>query len=335
MFEPMVWNPSAGEIFKADAKNPKARTEIDINLPFKSSVFIVVPRTSIDKTNPFAFIKGRDNVDVVSLDNWQVLPLQDNILPISIWKDISTHKICPAGQSMDSKNLYFEFDAELCNCQILIPDFFEDETIYINNKKLNTALSAGKIIFDAKYLAYDVSSVIENGKNQIQLSVCKLSNLEKMEYRPVYLCGNFKIDITAKKLSLTDYREWYHFKSCIANDTMIRISKNERKLCLGDWSKQGYPFYSGKVQYTTSFNLKQNQNVILSVEKLYGCVTVEVNGCRAGAISWPPYELDISKVIKSGDNTLIITVENTSANILEEYPEKSGIENVKLFLIRD
>lgn len=338
-FEPMIWNPTTGEVFKVKANNSNARTEISIDLPFKSSVFIVVPKTTEstleNEISPSVFMKIRDSLDIVSLSDWQVLPLQDNILPVSIWKDVNTHKICPAGQSRNIKDLYFEFNAELCNCQILIPDFLETESICVNNNKLNTTLSASKIIFDAKYLAYNVSAFIKNGNNQILLSAGKFSNLEKMEYRPVYLCGNFKIDITASQLNLTDYRVWYQFKSCIADDTTIIISGDDKKLCLGDWSKQGYPFYSGKVRYTTSFNLKQPKNVILSVGKLYGCAMVEVNGRHAGAINWPPYELDITKRVKSGDNTLAITVENTNANILEEYPEKSGIENIKLFLIGD
>jgi hypothetical protein len=338
-FEPMIWNPTTGEISKARAKNLNTRTEISIELPFKSSVFIVIPKVTgsiLEKEiSPSVFMKIRDVFNIISLGDWQVLPLQDNILPVSIWKDANTHKICPAEQSNNIKDLYFEFNAQPCNCQILIPDFLETENICINSNKLNTTFSTSKIIFDAKYLAYNVSAFIKNGKNQILLSAGKFSNLEKMEYRPVYLCGNFKIDITASQLNLTNYRRWYHFKSCIADDTTITIYGDDKKLCLGDWSKQGYPFYSSKVKYTTSFNLKQPQNVVLSVGKLYGCATVEVNGHHTGAINWPPYELDITNRIKSGDNTLAITVENTNANILEEYPEKSGIENIKLLLIRN
>ena len=253
-------------------------------------------------------------------------------MPISVWKDVNTHKICPAGQSNNSKDLYFEFNAEPCNCQLLIPDFLEQENIYINNNKLDVPVSASKIIFDARYLAYDVSVFVKNGRNQIMLSADKF-NLEKMEYRPAYLCGNFKIDITAAQLNFTEYRRWYQFRSCIADDTKIMIYRDNKKLGLGDWSKQGYPFYSGKVRYTTRFNLKQHQNIILSIGKLCGCATVAVNGCHAGAINWPPYELNITDKIKSGDNTLAITVENTDANLLEEYPEKSGIENIKLLFI--
>ncbi|MHB0946224.1 MAG: glycosyl hydrolase [Sedimentisphaerales bacterium] len=337
-FEPMIWNPTTGEIFKAKAKNSDTRTEVSIDLPFKSSIFIVVPKTaentSENEISPSALIETQDSFDAFPLCDWQVTSLQDNILPISVWKDAGAHKICPAGQSNNSKDLYFEFNAEPCNCQLLIPDFLEQENIYINNNKLDVPVSVSKIIFDAKYLAYDVSVFINNGRNQIMLSADKFSNLEKMEYRPAYLCGDFKIDITAAQLNFTEYRRWYQFRSCIADDTKIMIYRDNKKLGLGDWSKQGYPFYSGKVRYTTCFNLKQHQNIILSIGKLCGCATVAVNGCHADAINWPPYELNITDKMKSGDNTLTITVENTDANLLEEYPEKSGIENIKLLFMR-
>jgi len=329
-FEPFIYNPTTCQAFKGKIIHRGDRTEIAIYLPFKSSLFIVVPKLSIDEISPFVFTESPEYPEIISLDNWQVLPMQENIMPISLWKDLKTNQICPAGQSNESTNFYFEFDAKPCHCKLLIPDFLENDSICINNNKLQ--VTARETVFDANYLTYDISAFIRKGKNLIVLSISKLSNQEKMEYCPIYLSGDFKVSITANQLDFTNYREWYHFKSCIANDTKVAIFKDNKKLHLGDWAKQGYPFYSGKVQYIAAFNLKQHHNVILSIDKLYGSATVEVNSHHVGTINWPPYELDITKCVKSGSNLLIITVENTNANILEEYPEKSGIANIRLFL---
>lgn len=87
-----------------------------------------------------------------------------------------------------------------------------------------------------------------------------------------------------------------------------------------DLSKENDPaikFYSGTVLYSNSFDLYQaSGNLILKMSDLHDIATVKVNGIDCGTIWTKPYELDISKAVKEGVNTIEIAVTNTWHNRL-------------------
>ena len=73
-------------------------------------------------------------------------------------------------------------------------------------------------------------------------------------------------------------------------------------LRLGDWTRQGLPFYSGSVCYTTTLRpkLAKGRRLVVQVSDFRGtAVRVLVNGQEAGLIAWPPYELDITDAVAS------------------------------------
>lgn len=83
------------------------------------------------------------------------------------------------------------------------------------------------------------------------------------------------------------------------------------KLKIGDWTKQGLPFYSGSVTYTCSLTnpAKKGERLFLELPKWAGsCVRVTVNGEPAGVMAWPPYELNLTHVAGDGKIELGITV---------------------------
>jgi hypothetical protein len=47
---------------------------------------------------------------------------------------------------------------------------------------------------------------------------------------------------------------------------------------------------------------------------------VYVNGKRAGAVWCAPYEVDVSGLVKDGQNTIRIVVANTAVNLLAKGP---------------
>ena len=54
----------------------------------------------------------------------------------------------------------------------------------------------------------------------------------------------------------------------------------------------------------------------LTIGDINNVATVYVNGMECGTLWTPPYQLDISKAVKLGDNTIEIKVSNTWANRL-------------------
>ena len=57
-----------------------------------------------------------------------------------------------------------------------------------------------------------------------------------------------------------------------------------------------------------------NKRVMLDLGRVSSVADVFVNGEHAGTLVWRPYQLDISKLIKSGENEIKILVTNTEAN---------------------
>ncbi len=91
---------------------------------------------------------------------------------------------------------------------------------------------------------------------------------------------------------------------------------------LFDWSAHkdnDIKYYSGTATYTTTFKAPKagkGTKVMLTLPGLHDVATVRVNGIDCGVVWTAPYEVDITKAVKKGDNTLSIDVTNTWANAL-------------------
>src|SRR6185436_6759676 len=78
-------------------------------------------------------------------------------------------------------------------------------------------------------------------------------------------------------------------------------------------------FYSGAAIYSNTFELKNydvSQSGLLRIDSLYNIATVKINGIECGTLWTAPYELDITKAVKSGENKIEIEVTNTWHNRL-------------------
>ena len=86
---------------------------------------------------------------------------------------------------------------------------------------------------------------------------------------------------------------------------------------LKPWTQTGLANFSGTAIYTKTFSLPENyrgKRVMLDLGRVSSVADVYVNGAHAGALVWMPYQLDISKLLKSGENKVKILVTNTEAN---------------------
>ena len=89
---------------------------------------------------------------------------------------------------------------------------------------------------------------------------------------------------------------------------------------LQDWttsSDNRIKYYSGEATYFIQFNLLENQeeeNIIIDLVNLTAMAKVTVNGEYVGGSWTPPYRLDITDQVKTGDNELTITVVNNWMN---------------------
>ncbi|MFW6457626.1 MAG: glycosyl hydrolase, partial [Planctomycetota bacterium] len=103
----------------------------------------------------------------------------------------------------------------------------------------------------------------------------------------------------------------------------------------GDWTQQGLPFYTGSVAYRRMVDLgraSKSGRVHVELPDFRGvCARVLIDGEEAGVVAWPPYEVDITDVMR--DRELVeLTVEVVShrrnafgpLHNTETWPEWTG-----------
>ena len=80
---------------------------------------------------------------------------------------------------------------------------------------------------------------------------------------------------------------------------------------LGSWRNAGLPFYSQEVAYSQNFSVNKSEGRAyrLRLNSWNGTVSeVWVNGKAAGVIAWQPHELDLSSLLKEGDNEIVVKI---------------------------
>jgi len=104
--------------------------------------------------------------------------------------------------------------------------------------------------------------------------------------------------------------------------TFPAIDKVLKSDTLFDWSKSAdnqIKFYSGTATYRADFLMKdklKHKTVYLHLGKVAVMATIRINGVSCGTAWTAPYQVDISKALKKGKNSLEIEVVNTWANAI-------------------
>lgn len=89
---------------------------------------------------------------------------------------------------------------------------------------------------------------------------------------------------------------------------------------LTDWTtskNDNIKYYSGTAFYNNTFKIEkllENEKVIIDLGELTAMAKVDVNGKYAGGVWTKPYRLDITDLVKEGENELKIEVVNTWVN---------------------
>ncbi len=167
--------------------------------------------------------------------------------------------------------------------------------VYVNGKPVRCT---GETYKDRAFVMHDIKEAIVPGRNEIILDTDEYGQLVSLE--SVYVVGDFKLH----KMSEGNY-------SLKNEDTVISP---------GDWTLQGYPYYSGSVKYIANLEWEipaHTNRVELELGEFWGVVArVMVNGKEAGILGWKPYRVDITEHIVEGSNTIIVEVVNSLQNLL-------------------
>jgi len=96
------------------------------------------------------------------------------------------------------------------------------------------------------------------------------------------------------------------------------IGAPNKLLTIGSWKEQGLPFYSWDISYIKEFNIEKTEGTWeIDLGMWNGTIAeVYVNGNPASAIAFPPYNSDISGLIRPGMNKIEIRVIGSLKNLL-------------------
>jgi hypothetical protein len=151
----------------------------------------------------------------------------------------------------------------------------------------------GTYWIDKDFPQFAIGEFLKSGKNTITLKADRMHILA--EVMPVYILGDFLVKPAETGFEIT------------GGDITA----------LGPWRQEGLPFYSQKVAYTQHFNLNESPETFYGVKlkKWNGSLSeVWVNGESAGVIAWAPYELDISSMLREGNNEITVKVTGSLKN---------------------
>lgn len=168
-------------------------------------------------------------------------------------------------------------DADYASCQV-----------YINGLPVKTQPAGEEYLTDFQDLRADIGALLRQGRNTIRVvSPTKLSE-------PVRLVGDFRVHVAGRLLVLVPPGEL----------DPLHLERD-------------YPFYSGTVTYTASFDLQNAFSPLeLHLPSVHDTVEVWVNGRYAGKRLWGPYKFDIASMARQGTNGLEIRVRNNAANLM-------------------
>ncbi|MGD0340183.1 MAG: glycosyl hydrolase [Bacteroidales bacterium] len=154
---------------------------------------------------------------------------------------------------------------------------------------------AGKWWLDRDFAVFSIGRLVKKGDNTISLVVAPMK--VNAEIEPVYIVGDFSVSPAEKG--------WL-------------LMPSVKKLTAGGWKDQGMPFYSWGVVYSKEFSVEKPEGSYKArLNDWKGTIAeVRVNGVRAAPAVFPPYESDITALVKPGKNLIEVKVIGSLKNLL-------------------
>ena len=168
---------------------------------------------------------------------------------------------------------------------------------------------------DKAFGRMSIASSARTGENIVTIKASPFTMYHELE--PAYVLGDFALKPVDKGFVIAPAQGLTLGASSQAAIPSVRSG----------WNVQGYPFYSAGVAYRERFDVtKAAGRFLVTVPNWYGSVAkVAVNGKAAGFIDAPPWECDVTKYVKRGQNEVEITVIGTLKNTLGPHHGKPAL----------
>jgi hypothetical protein len=189
----------------------------------------------------------------------------------------------------------------------LIVDGFagSDWSLYVNGEQVKSTPVRSQV--DGQMKSVDITPHLRKGENLIALRLVVTNPTDGL------------LDL----LKLTG-----DFSLAPNGDGTYMIEGPCNSLRPAPWTNQGYPHFSGRAVYRKRFERPESftgQRVFVEPQMDDDVLEVLVNGQSAGVRLWAPYQVEVTNLLKAGENTLELRVANTLVNLLEAVKRPSGL----------
>lgn len=354
---PYLLDLMTGNVYKTDAKIHNGRAYIDMKFYPAGSILLYYPGKEIDASEPPVFLDsgvelGSIPQSTYMIDSFSIKPLEANVLPLhDVTLFVNGKKVVEEGHISQVWHDHFyklpdgtPFKAEY-NFEVKeVPEgeiFAAIEcaenlnSIKLNGKPLKALKNKGepetfdpsKSWKDLSFTKVPLDGLLVSGDNKLVIEGIKVNNITNpgchirvkdynghmpTEVETVYIVGDFSV----------------------INEDNNRFMIGSKKAISGcaDITPCGYPFYSGKLEYTADFEYMDTKDkVYLKIGKVNAaCLELYVNGKYIDTKYWNPYIFDITDVIEEGRNSISIVAATTLFNLMgpnwiKGIPEKKWV----------
>ena len=312
---PSIWNAETGSIFAMQSYDYDGeRTTLELDFQPCESYVICVSTMPVGDEIVETEAEPKYGKHIELGDTWEFSTDKPNALPLSQWQFTMANPVNK--QYAGGWHCYtteFDCEAELTVARLAV-DGLLTEKIWRRSSQIHVEIKLnGEVIsgfeqgtyIDHLIMEADVLPHIKRGRNTLQIWCNpQLAPAGSLEH-PVYLIGDFEVREQGGK---------------------PRIVPAAATIKTGDWSEQGYPYYSGIAAYRQMVKLpRTSKRVFIRMEHPGDLAEVIVNGEFAAMLAWEPWAADITDLVKPGDNEIVIKVANAMSNLFLMPPKPSGI----------
>ncbi|HEU5102855.1 MAG TPA: glycosyl hydrolase, partial [Roseiflexaceae bacterium] len=194
--------------------------------------------------------------------------------------------------------------------------------LYVNGEAVTVA--PVRSFIDSQMLSIDITKQAKIGENVIAICMTVTSATDGL-LDLLKLVGDFSL--AGDQSPITTLLAMGQAQP-IPDQSGYRLAAPRCTIEPGTWTTQGYPFFSGRATYRHAFELPAEfagQRVFVEPAMGDDALEVLVNGQSAGVRLWAPYAIEISDLLRPGENTLELRVANTLVNMIEATQRPSGI----------
>jgi hypothetical protein len=323
------WDPLNGGIRTLSGQCAEGYTIVTLHFPPVGSHLLLLDPEEEARADSPAMLRTAQTIDLE--ETWSFLRHDPNALTldccqyqleggrwserIPVWRAL--RQIMAAGLGTRFALRYaFDVAYPLHGCIALVLESPERFSVALNDQPV-VYEDAGWWI-DTSFKKMDISPLVRGGEN-----VVTMEGLvgQDTEIEHLYVVGDF--GVVARPMGRSNRIMGQTFEVLAPR---FQLVQEPAELHSGDLVSQGYPFFAGSISLTQSLSLHAMEGrVFLEFDRgEVPIVEVIVNDQSAGCVMWPPHDIEVTHLLREGENVFALKMVSSLRNLLGPHHQKGG-----------